>query len=169
MLKVTSGMAFGLGMIVLTCAGAARADVVKQQLPCAGGVCLFLNSGQGGVFTARNVNFVAPGAGMLIVSFHGSLRCTSNAATASRLVVTSQIVEGSDVPSDTGQSAVLFYHTIEAGDMDQHYASFSLNSHRVFKINAAGTHAYRFRVTRLLPPDTFCEVLNGTFTTDFRS
>jgi hypothetical protein len=168
MLKVMQGMAFGLGIIVLICADQAHADIVKQQAPCSGGVCLGLTSGSTGVFTARTVNFAAPGAGTLIVSFHGALECTSNANTASRIVVSSQIVEDMGNPSEIGPSGVTVFHTIEAGNVIQRNATFSLNSHRVFKINSAATYTYRLRLTRNLPSDVFCQVNNGTLTTDFR-
>ena len=162
MLKVILGLTVG---IILVLAGRANADIVRQQMPCDS-TCTTLPPGDTGSFTARSVTFAAPGRGKLVVSFHGFLYCINNGAASANFITDTQIVEGNAEPNAVGPSGLEYYGTVPGGGG---IATFNLASHRVFTITGAGTHTYRFRLTRnLVPISSACSVYNGTFTTDFR-
>jgi len=167
MLKVMQLLAFAFGFVILAGTGQPRADIVKQQPPCASS-CAGLTAGTTGIINVRAVTFAAPGPGTLTLTFHGWLYCLSSAATAVNIIVDSQIVEGAAAPDAAGQSGLEYYATMQPGNMVQQFATFNLSSQRVFKIEAAGSQVYRFRVTRNIPMGANCTIYNGTFTTDFR-
>jgi hypothetical protein len=156
-------LAVALGFVTGLGAGQARADIVKQQAPCSS-ACATLTSGTGGIFTIRSVAFTAPGRGNLILFFHGQLICQSSVAALRTILVNSQIVEDEAIPDAGGPSGLELFASLEGAGRS---LSFNLASHRVFRINAAGTFTYRFRAARSIPTNVECTVENGTFLTHF--
>jgi hypothetical protein len=145
----------------------AGAAVVKTQPPCDP-VCVSLDAGSGGFYTARKITFVAPGPGIAIVSFQGTLYCGSNNVNLADFSIQTQIVENNQNPSGGGPGGLDLLRSTEPSEGITRSFTINLASQRVFAIAGAGTRTYRFRLLRsLLSASTGCSVRNGALTVLF--
>jgi hypothetical protein len=165
MIRRTTQLTVGI-FASLVAALPARADLIKQQLPCAG-TCVVLTSNA--VATARTFTFNAPGRGRAIVSFQGTLVCANNNISGDAFLnIQSQIVENNAQPSGVGPSGLEYQKTLPSALSATQTDTFNLSSTRVFPVNGAGARTYQFRVAPgTLSGSVGCSVRAGAFRVHF--
>jgi hypothetical protein len=145
---------------------AARALLVKTQPSCVGfesNFCIQFDP-SGAIPVVRTITFNAPSNGTAKVMFHGSMYCSRLVAAPAQLSLASQIVTGTETPSEDGPGGLLHQTTFEPNLTSR---SFNLDSTRVFAV-AAGNRAYSFKIARhAATPNTTCVVHDATFTIQF--
>jgi hypothetical protein len=167
-ITLTLSLVFASASLLLDTGTATAAAVVKTQAPCPG-QCIFFGS-TGAIPPAKSIIFAAPSKGTAIVTFHGSIYCTSTNIQTTYIALDTQIVEGSNPVDANGPGALHHEPTLQPIDSTPaQTSSFNLGSTRVFNIAAAGTHTYRFKLTRRFPmsANTGCSVENGMFIVNF--
>jgi hypothetical protein len=144
----------------------AKADVIRQQVPCPSINCVTLVSN--GTVTARSFTFNAPRRGTAIVSFQGTLYCLNNNPSTVVLGIESQIVQNDAEPSAAGPSGLDYQQALPPFNGASSTDSFNLSSTRVFGINGPGPRTYQFNLASLsIPANAGCSVRYGAFRVHF--
>ena len=162
-----TGMAVSIGLALalpglLAAAAPARAAVLTQP-PCVAASndhCVqFLNTGA--IPLVRRITFRPVSAGKAVVTFHGSVVCTTTSGGKGHVELVSQIVTGAAVPDETQPGGLRHNSTLPP----QGRVSFNLASTRVFNVPASGTFVYLFKIARVqMTASTICRVYNAVFT-----
>jgi hypothetical protein len=159
----------------------ASAGFVKSQAPCSPVLgsastvaqsdryCFKFNAGES-IPVVRSFSFNAPSAGTALVSFNGSMSCSSlnviddYAVTdfASQIVTDVNATPDVTGPSGLRHGVLLLRSPVGITD------SFNLASERAVAIKRAGVRTFYFKLANLrMDPGTTCYVYNATFTVNF--
>jgi hypothetical protein len=159
-----------------TTAAVAR-PVIRTQAPCpralptgtgAGAYCFFFNPADP-IPVVRAFLFNAPNAGAGLLTFNGTMSCTSfNTSTFAVTDFASQIVTAANaVPTVQGPGGLRHGMVLlpnSTGNTD----TFNLASTRVISFPAAGPRTFYFKLAKLrMDANTRCYVYNATFSITF--
>jgi hypothetical protein len=157
------GLALVLPGLFVAAGGPAHAAVVTQA-PCVASpndYCVqFRNTGA--IPLVRRLTFRLTRAGKAVVTFHGSVVCTTSSGGKGHVELVSQIVNSiAAVPDETQPGGLRHNSTLPPAGR----AAFNLASTRVFTIPAAGTFVYAFKIARVqMTAATTCRVFNAVLT-----
>lgn len=153
-------------------AAPAWSEVVWQK-PCPHASPCLVFSSTGDLPPARTIDVTAPAKGVAIVSFHGSMTCTSSHKSDRAVSLAAQITAPTDSFPDGDQSGGLNLGAILSSAPDHDFGgqtTFNLSTVRVYKVKANERLELGF-VIRRISMSTFvtCEVgRNSGFVVDFR-
>jgi hypothetical protein len=163
---------FALTIVVLQFfSGQADAATIKEAPVCkkGGDICLLFGY-SGAIPVVKSFTFNAPRAGTALVSFHGSMQCLNNSATAGDTGVidlTAQIVNDATPPSYQEPGGLRITMRLPPGGTVDYSLPVNLGSSRVIALTA-GAHTFSFKIVRnRMDFNTDCTVYNGNFTVVF--
>jgi len=161
-----------LGLCTLT--GPGHAGVIQTQAPCT--TCLtFTNSlPPTPILTASAFNFSAASAGTALVTFNGSLSCTSTHnqfSPLSEINLTTQITTSATTTPDPGKPGSLQLYTtfpLAHDSISLQVATFDLATTLAVKFTAPGAKTFFFNISRHTSLGSIsCSVVNAAFTVIF--
>lgn len=131
------------------------------------------------VVEVRSFTFNAPGKGIAQVFFNGSMSCGNYEKRFAVVVdLQSQIVNLPNAqPSYNGPSGLRLATVLEnaneipyIGFIQPEFDSFDLASTRMFKVTAAGSQTYRFKIGKLrMDAGSLCSISNAAFSVIYTS
>ncbi len=161
-------------------AAEASAGFVKTQAPCtpvlgsgssvaqADRYCFSFSAGDA-IPVVRSFSFNAPGEGTALVSFNGSMTCSSfNTETFAVADFASQIVTDTNAVANVAGPSGLRHGVGLLPNFTGTSDSFNLASQRAIAIRRAGVRTFYFKLANLrMDPQTICYVYNAAFTVNF--
>jgi len=172
-LRVLLSVAIG---ILCTTAAVAQ-PVIRTQTPCplavpggtgAGAYCFFFDPADP-IPIVRAFPFNAPSAGKGLLTFHGTMSCSSfNTTTFAVTDFASQIVTDVNAVADVKGPGGLRHGMVLLPNSTGNSDVFNLASTRVIPISAAGPRTFYFKLARLrMDANTRCYVYNAAFSITF--
>ena len=154
-----------LGLLLLTPTAEAAPKVFTQG-PCAsGGDACKTFYAHSPIPTIRTLTFTAPRAGVALVTFNGTMSCTSGDGSYTYVDLASQIQTGPGTANPNGAGGARHLVVLDAVYNLTPTVEINLASTRTINFRTGGQKTLYFRITkRRMDAGTACYVYNPVFT-----
>ncbi len=150
---------------------ALAGPVITTQIPCAVVTTECVTITSTGQYSLRNILFVPPSTGTVMILFHGSGYCQSSNNQRGFVEIDTQILPNNTAtPNGVAAGGARYFLTVEpvAGAAPNGYVPLNLNSVRVLSVPTIANRRYYFtmNVSRI-DPNISCGFNNLSFSLHF--